>query len=102
MATAKTRSRAKPTTLSPDHLAVEVQLLTRATSALRSGNFSAALKLLDEHQRSFPNGALQQERKIAKAQALCNLGRTQEGRAELDHLPPQTPATARAHQTCDH
>lgn len=98
----RARSRARKFTAKQDQLALEVQLLSRATSALRSGRSDTALQILDEHRRSFPRGALQQERRIAKAQALCSLGRLREGRAELEQLPPGTPAAARARLSCGH
>lgn len=84
----------------PDYLAHEVELLSRATRALRSGLAAEALIALEEHQRKFPKGALQQERSIARAQALCSLGRLDEGRAELARLPKSTPATALARKAC--
>lgn len=83
-----------------DRLAVEVELLSRATHALREGNASAALEVLNQHQRRFPRGKLRWERRIAKARALCTLGRVQEGRAELADLPSDAPATARALKAC--
>jgi hypothetical protein len=84
-----------------DRLALEVELLSRATRALRSGQPAEALTTLDEHQRKFPKGALRQERSVARAQALCSLGRLIEGRAELERLPKNAPATARAMKACD-
>jgi hypothetical protein len=84
-----------------DRLAEEVALLSRATTALRAGRAAEALKTLDEHQSRFPRGALSEERRAAKAQALCSLGRMSEGRAELARLAPQSPAAARAKQVCD-
>jgi hypothetical protein len=75
--------------------------LSRATSALRAGRPAAALRTLAEHQRRFPAGALVEERSAAKAQALCLLGRVEEGRAELARLTPQSPAAATAQQVCD-
>ena len=84
-----------------DRLAQEVALLSRATSELRAGRSGAALKLLDEHQRKFSNGALALERRAVRAQALCTLKRVNEGRAELSQLPPQSPAAGRAKQLCD-
>ncbi len=84
-----------------DRLAQEVALLSRAMSDLRSGRAAQALKLLDEHQRKFPKGALGVERRGAKAQALCLLNRVNEGRAELAGLAPQSPAAGRAKQVCD-
>lgn len=94
-------ARSAPPARATDGLAEEVALLSRATSALRSGRATEALKALDEHQRRFPSGALSEERRAAKAQALCSLGRVREGRAELGHLAPQSPAAARAKQGCD-
>jgi len=84
-----------------DALAQEVALLSRATSDLRAGRAGAALKLLDEHQRKFPNGMLAVERRAVRAQALCTLKRVSEGRAELAQLAPQSPAAGRAKQLCD-
>ena len=84
-----------------DALAKEVALLSRATSDLRAGRAGAALKLLDEHQRKFPNGMLVVERRAVRAQALCSLKRVKEGRAELAQLAPQSPAAGRAKQLCD-
>ena len=93
-----------PSSSSPrarDALAREVALLSRATSALRAGHPAAALRTLADHQRRFPTGALVEERRAAKAQALCLLGRVGEGRAELARLTPQSPAAATAQQVCD-
>jgi hypothetical protein len=84
-----------------DPLAQEVALLTRATSELRAGRAGAALRLLAEHQRKFPNGMLAVERQAVRAQALCTLKRVSEGRAELAQLAPQSPAAGRAKQLCD-
>jgi hypothetical protein len=84
----------------PDSLAQEVALLSRATSALHRGNPAEALQVLNEHLRKFPNGLLGEERRAAKAQALCALGRKSEGRSELAHLAPQSPAAAHARQVC--
>ena len=85
----------------PDRLAQEVMLLSRATAELRTGHVAKALKALDEHQRKFPNGLLSEDRRTAKAQALCLLGQLTKGRAELALLPPQSPGAARAKQVCD-
>jgi hypothetical protein len=100
---AKTLQTAEPVSTPPlrDGLAREVALLSRATTALRAGNAAAALKTLDEHQRQFPRGALSEERSAAKAQALCSLGRNDEGRVELSHLAPHSPAAQVARQLCD-
>ncbi len=88
---------------SPDRLAQEVALLSRATSALRSGRAEDALKALGEHQSQFPKGVLAEERGAARAQALCALGRRSEAEVELARLAksaPQSPQAARARQAC--
>jgi len=83
-----------------DRLAQEVALLARATSDLHAGRAADALKVLDEYQRKFPKGLLTEERRAARAQALCSLGRKSEAQAELARLAPQSPAAARAKQVC--
>jgi hypothetical protein len=85
----------------PDALAQEVQLLARATRNMRAGQAARALTVLDEHQRRFPSGVLSEERRAARAQALCALGRVAEGRAEQAALPAHSPTAARAAQACD-
>lgn len=103
------RAPKDPATVAPalrrpaDRLAQEVALLSRATSALRSGRADEALKALAEHQRQFPKGMLSEERRAARAQALCTLGRHGEARADLATLAktaPQSPQAARARQAC--
>jgi hypothetical protein len=46
-------------------------------------------------------GILTEERRAARAQALCSLGRRGEADAELLGLPPRSIAGARAKQVCD-
>jgi hypothetical protein len=58
------------------------------------------LRALEVHQRRFPAGALTEERRAAKAQALCLLGRVDEGKAELRKLDARSPAAARGQQVC--
>jgi hypothetical protein len=103
-----TKLPAEPTSSAPvsaprrqDALTQEVALLSRAVAALNAGRAGEALTTLNEHQRQFPRGVLGVERKAAKAQALCSLGRLSEGRAELAHLSPKSTAASRAKQVCD-
>jgi hypothetical protein len=84
-----------------DRLAQEVALMERATTALHAGHAAAALKVLDESQRRFPTGSLTLERRAARAQALCTLGRGSEAQLELAALPARSPGVARAKQVCD-
>jgi hypothetical protein len=87
----------------PDPLVEEVAILSKATSALRAGNPGEGLRLLNEHQRKFPSGRLAEERRAARIQALCALGRRSEAEAELARLAqssPRSPHLARAQRAC--
>jgi hypothetical protein len=84
-----------------DRLAEEVAILSRAANELRSGRPARALEGLNEHQTKFPGGALTEERRAARAEALCALGRMGEARAELAKLGGSSPTAQRARQYCD-
>jgi hypothetical protein len=81
-------------------LAEEVAILSRAAGHLRARRAAEALKALDEHQQKFPSGALTEERRAAKAEALCALGRVAEADAILSRLGSKSPHAARARQFC--
>jgi hypothetical protein len=86
-----------------DRLAEEVAILSQAAKDLRAGHAATALSALNEHQKKFPNGLLTQERRAARAEALCSLGRFAEADTELSTLvrtAPQSPLTVRAQQRC--
>jgi hypothetical protein len=100
-AAAVASDRPAPARPAEDRLAQEVALLARATSSLHSNRPADALKVLDEYQRRFPKGLLTEERRAARAQALCALGRPSEAKAELARLAPKSLAAARAKQVCD-
>jgi hypothetical protein len=84
----------------PDRLAEEVEILSRAQTELHAGRFTSSLRLLDEHARKFPRGALTQERVAARVQALCGSGRRNEANAELTRLSPGSLHEARAREAC--
>jgi tetratricopeptide (TPR) repeat protein len=66
----------------------ESELLARALVKLRRDrDATAALTLLDEHAKSFPNGALRLESDVARVDALWALGRSAEALALLERLP---------------
>jgi hypothetical protein len=84
-------------------LSEEVALLSRAETDLHAGRSESALRSLDEHERRFPHGTLEQERIAARAQALCALGRFAEAQAPLEQLArtaPNSPNEERARQAC--
>lgn len=62
-------------------LEAEMQLVTRAQKALKSGQPGEALRALDEHARRFPSGVLALERSGVRTVALCQAGRVDEGRS---------------------
>lgn len=85
----------------PDRLSEEVAILARAAADLRAGRAADALSALNEHQSKFPKGALTLERRAARAEALCVLGRFSEARSELARLPKSSPQAVRATAFCD-
>jgi hypothetical protein len=88
---------------SADSLAQEVAILSRASSELHAGRPAAALAALADHQSKFPNGVMIEERRAARVQALCALGRSQEAKAELAQLAriaPNSPHAARVRKAC--
>lgn len=84
-------------------LAAETALLARAQRALRSGDPSAALPIIDEHAARFPRGELAQERDAARVFALCAMKHTPEARrAQQQFLRswPRSPLAARVEGAC--
>lgn len=84
-------------------LLAETQLLARAQRALGAGKAPVALRLLEEHARSFPSGALAQERDAARAIALCTLKRWPEARRSQQQFRqawPGSPMTERVRHAC--
>jgi hypothetical protein len=86
-----------------DGLSEEVAILSRAETDLHGNRPELALLALDEHERRFGHGVLEEERMAARVQALCALGRTAEADAELARLArmsPNSPHTERSRQVC--
>jgi hypothetical protein len=84
-------------------LAEEVAILARATADLNAGRSADALRELELHRRRFPNGQLTEERRAARARALCALGRKEEAEVELARLAQKSahsPNLLRARQVC--
>jgi len=71
----------------------EVKLMNGAQLALRSGNPSHALQLLNEDARRFPNGKLASARAVAHMVALCRLGRGDEARLEAERFLAKNPSS---------
>jgi hypothetical protein len=66
----------------------EVAQLAAALQRLRADKDArGALALLDEHRRRFPVGALGDEARVVRVEALLALGRSREALEELEELP---------------
>ncbi|HET7539136.1 MAG TPA: hypothetical protein VFK05_04670, partial [Polyangiaceae bacterium] len=101
LASRPAKQKVAPPPSATDTLAQELALLTSAASQLSSGQATAALLALEEHQRRFSHGALSDERNLAKARALCVLHRFDEARAALALFATGTPSAARVKEECD-
>ncbi len=62
----------------------ETTLLDHAHRALQAGEASKSLRLVADHERSFPEGAMSEEREAIAIEALHKLGRGDEARQRLD------------------
>lgn len=86
-----------------DTLEAETILLEGARRALKRGEASGALALLDEHAQRFPKGWLATDRAGERIIVLCGLGRraeaTREAKTFLDGRP-KTPLTRRVESSC--
>ena len=81
---------ARPSARSTAPSTRESQLLQRAQGAL-TGDPARALALTDQHRRSFPTGALREEREAIAIQALRRLGREPEARARAARFETRYP-----------
>ncbi|MGA3123624.1 MAG: hypothetical protein ABSF69_22890 [Polyangiaceae bacterium] len=96
-------ARASPVAIRADELAREARLLKGAFAALRDGDASSALTLLDQHAQTFPGGALADERDVERVAALCRLGRKAEARSVADAFlagRPPSRLTERVRESC--
>lgn len=71
--------------------AAERALLTKATSALASGDSASAIGALQEHARRFPRGVLAEEREVYWISALLRAGRRDEARGRVERLARSNP-----------
>jgi hypothetical protein len=86
------------------HLEAELKLLRAAQVALQKGDSNRALSVLNKHRRQFPGGLLRQEREAARAVALCELGRYEQGRQVAQRLlanSPRSPLAQRIARSCN-
>lgn len=78
-------------------LGAEVALLDRARTALAAGNGALAIKVLDEHQRSYKSGHLMPEAAYLRVQALLKTGNQAAARDVAAHAQatwPESPLSS--------
>ncbi len=75
-------------------LSQETHLVADARAAMRSGDASRALTLLEEHARRFPGGVLSEEREAERVAALCAAGRGDEARMRAARFSRDYPRSA--------
>lgn len=84
-------------------LHAELALLRPARKALRNGDHARALRLFDDHARSFPRSVLAPERNLGRIEALCGLGRRQDAKRAIDAFGrehPGSPLSKRVRDAC--
>ena len=72
----------------------EVELIAQMKRALSRGEPGATLRLARKHRASFPNGALVDERRLLRMQALCAAGQEPRARAEIRAFLREAPTAA--------
>ncbi len=84
-------------------LASETNALRQANDAIVAKDPHRALTLLDAYVAQFPHGDLEEESAAARVVALCDAGRTSEGRAARERFlvtRPRSPLAVRVRGAC--
>lgn len=92
-----------PEPLGSDSLSEESMLVAAAEAQLRAGHGSEALSLFDRALARHPTGSLRAEAISGRVASLCRLGRTEEGRRELERFLasyPRSPSAPRLRTAC--
>ncbi|MBC8071724.1 MAG: hypothetical protein IAG13_25590, partial [Deltaproteobacteria bacterium] len=84
---------AAPAPLAPpiDDIVAENQLLGGALAALRTGDLTAATRLLDRHRTQFPTGKLTVARRAGQVRVACASGDVAGARASARRLLAEHP-----------
>ena len=86
-----------------DPLHAEIRELRAAQQALRAGEGTRVLALLNQQDTTFSGGTLQEERAAARVLALCQLGQVDEARAlaqRFERRWPKSSLLARLKNSC--
>lgn len=89
-ATSKTKATPKAPA-QPKSLADEVALMQALSTALKQEHSSEVLALVAEHERDFSKGQFIEERRAAKARALCRSGKLAAGKKEAESFASRWP-----------
>jgi hypothetical protein len=79
----------------------EANLVAELDRALRSGDFTRALRLADEHERRFPDGMLVEERDGARVLARCSSSPNKAAADAFLQVHPRSPMRARVVAACN-
>jgi hypothetical protein len=97
------RNAAPPTVRAPSSLEEEARLFREADDAMKAGDPSRALRLLDELTARFPGSALAPDGAAERVFALCMAGRQDEARgaaADFLRTEPMGPLAERVRASC--
>lgn len=89
-ATSKVKTQQKAPA-NPKSLADEVALMQALSTALKQGDSRKTLTLVAEHERDFAEGQFIEERRAAKARALCQSGKLATGQKEAASFASRWP-----------
>lgn len=93
---AHTAARTTPPQRSSESMLEEATLIARANAAIDRHDGRAALAVLAEHARRYPEGQLREERYAGRILALCELGDVARARAEAAAFLNVFPGSAHA------
>ena len=77
----------------PKTLADELALMQALSTALKQGDSRKVLTLVAEHERDFSKGQFIEERRAAKARALCQLGKLTAGKNQAASFASRWPGS---------
>lgn len=92
-----------PAAAPADDLERESKLLSQAQRELAAGRPASALAALDQHERTFPGGALTPEREAARVLGACAAGQRDQARQLAERFleaHPTSPLRARVSASC--
>ena len=75
----------------PASLADEMKSAEAIRTASREGRIADAIRLLDEHDARFPNGALSEETLVLRIEAFAKAGRNAEAKALAEKFLSERP-----------